>query len=299
MLCGLIMENANVVFFTDNDNGEKLAAVIESLGLTVKKALVSDDKTLLSNFRENYILIFDYTGIEAPDILSFADSLEGGGSRVKFVIMDQAKMENSHVKCSNLCQVEFIARPVDNREFLLLLEKTILVEKYKSIMAAISREAESRMEIFEAVLGPNRKDLFNEKAEKEAFVRMIDFEKKLMEDQLHLNDSIRRIALMRNRDYLVMKERVEAEEMLDDLRRSELLDANKVIEAQESLIDYSTKELYDAKKIIDATENVAELSRVEALELHNELSRLKEENSELLEKISKLMKENIDLKKSH
>lgn len=293
------MENANVLFFTDNDEGEKLAAVIECLGLTVKKVFSLEDNSLLNKYRENYILIFDITGADALTVLSYAESLDGGDNKVKYVIMDQSKMENGHVKTSNLSQVEFIAKPVDNREFLLLLEKTILLEKYKTLMAAISREAETRMEIFEAVLGPNRRDSLDEKAEKEAFVKMIDFEKKLMEEQLHLNDTIRRIALLRNRDYLVLKERVEAEEMLDELRRSELLDANRVIEAQESLIDYSTKELYDAKKIIDATEHVAELSRVEALELHNELTRLKEENIELNKKISLLMKENIELKKTH
>ena len=293
------MENANVLFFTDNDNGEKLAAVIESLGLTVKKVFSLDNRAILNKCRENYILIFDITGADALTVLSYAESLEGGDNRVKYVIMDQSKMENGHVKSSNITRVEFIARPVDNREFLLLLEKTILVEKYKILMSAISREAESRMEILEAVLGPNRNGSFDEKAEKEAFVKMIDFEKKLMEEQLHLNDTIRRIALMRNRDYLVMKERVEAEEMLDELRRSELLDANRVIESQGSLIDYSTRELYDAKKIIDATEHVQELSRVEALELHDELTRLKEENSRLHEKISILIKENIELKKNH
>jgi len=166
-------------------------------------------------------------------------------------------------------------------------------------MSMISKESESRMEIFEAVLCPDRKDSFSDKAEKEAFVKMIDFEKKLMEEQLNLNDTIRRIALMRNRDYLVLKERVEAEEMLDELRRNELLNANKIIEVQEVLIDYSSKELYDAKKIIDATENVAELSRVEALELHNELIRLREEKSDLESKIKLLVDENMELKKRH
>jgi len=299
ILRGLIMENANVVFFTDNDEGEKLAAVIESLGFTVKKVSSLGDRAILNNCRDNYILIFDITGEDPLSVLSYADSIEGGDCRVKYFIMDQLKMEKGHVKSANLAQVEFIAKPVDNREFLLLLEKTILLEKYRNLMAAISRESWARMEIFETVFGPNRRDSFDEKAEKEAFVKMIDFEKKLMEEQLHLNDAIRRIALMRNRDYLALKERVEAEEMLDELRKSELHDANRVIQAQEALIDYSTKELYVAKKIIDASENVAELSRVEALELHNELSSLKEQNSGLLEKISLLMKENIELKKSH
>ena len=67
----------------------------------------------------------------------------------------------------------------------------------------------------------------------------------------------------------------------------------------ERAIDYSTKEFYDAKKIIDATENVAELSRVEALELHEELLQLKKENKELELQIKSIMKENMDLKKRH
>jgi len=293
------MENANVVVFTDNYEGRELAKVIESLGLTVKIVSSFSNISILKNCRENYIIIFDITGLEAADILSLADSIEEGSSRVKFIIMPPEKMENSHVKTSNVTHVEFIASPVDNREFLLLLEKTILVEKYRKLMSLISKESESRMEIFEAVLGPNRRDSFDERAEREAFVKMIDFEKKLMEEQLNLNDTIRRIALMRNRDYLALKERVEAEEMLDELRRNELLNANKIIEAQEALIEYSSKELYDAKKIIDATENVAELSRVEAIELHNGLLRLKEEKRELELKIKSLIDENMELKKRH
>jgi hypothetical protein len=293
------MENANVVVFTDNYEGRELAKVIESLGLTVKLVSTFSNTSILKKCRENYILIFDITGLKTEEILSLADSIEEGSSRVKFIIMPPEKMDNSHVKTSNVTHVEFIASPVDNREFLLLLEKTILVEKYKKLMSMISKESESRMEIFEAVLCPDRKDSFSDKAEKEAFVKMIDFEKKLMEEQLNLNDTIRRIALMRNRDYLVLKERVEAEEMLDELRRNELLNANKIIEVQEVLIDYSSKELYDAKKIIDATENVAELSRVEALELHNELIRLREEKSDLESKIKSLVDENMELKKRH
>lgn len=293
------MENANVIVFTDNYEGRELAKAIESLGLTVKVISSFFQKQVLDNYRDNYILIFNITDLEVSSVLDFAESLEGGSSKVKFIIMEQSKIGTASVKTSNVTHVEFIASPVDKREFLLLLEKTLLVEKYKNLMVLISKESESRLEIFETVLGPCHENYSDDKADKEAFLKMIDFEKKLMKEQLNLNDAIRRIALMRNRDYFLLKERVLAEEMLDTLRQNELMNANKVIEAQEALIDYSAKEFYDARRIIDATNNVAELSRVEALELHEELLLVKKENKELTLKIKSLMDENMELKKRH
>lgn len=293
------MENANVVVFTDNYEGRELAKVIESLGLTVKVVSTFSQKDILVTCRDNYILIFHIEGLEISSILAFVESLEGGSSKVKFVVMDQDKISTVDIKTSNITHVELIASPVDKREFLLLLEKTILVEKYRNLMAFVAKESESRLEVFEAMLKPCYDKCFDGKADKEVFLKMIDFEKKLMEEQLNLNDVIRRIALMRNKDYFFLKERVLAEEMLDVLRQHELLDANKVIEAQEALIDYTAKEFYDARKIIDATNNVAELSRVEALELHGELLRIKKENEELTLRIKSLMDENMELKKRH
>ncbi len=293
------MENANVIVFTDNYEGRELAKAIESLGLTVKVISSFSQKQVLDNYRDNYILIFNITDLEVSSVLDFAESLEGGSSKVKFIIMEQSKIGTANVKTSNVTHVEFIGSPVDKREFLLLLEKTLLVEKYKNLMVLISKESESRLEIFETVLGPCHENYSDDKADKEAFLKMIDFEKKLMKEQLNLNDAIRRIALMRNRDYFLLKERVLAEEMLDTLRQNELMNANKVIEAQEALIDYSAKEFYDARRIIDATNNVAELSRVEALELHEELLLVKKENKELTLKIKSLMDENMELKKRH
>lgn len=293
------MENANVVVFTDNYEGRELAKDIESLGLTVKVVSSFSQKQDLDNYRDNYALIFDITGLEASSVLSFVEAIEGGSGKVKFVIMDQSKIGTVSVKTSDETHVEFIGSPVEKREFLFLLEKTILVEKYRNLISLISKESDSRLEIFKTVFGPCYEDCSDGKVDKEMFLKMIDFEKKLMEEQLNLNNAIRRIALMGNRDYFFLKERVVAEEMLDVLRQHELIDANKVIEAQEALIDYSAKEFYDARKIIDAINNVAELSRVEALELHEELSRIKKENEELTLKIKSLTNENMDLKKRH
>jgi hypothetical protein len=85
-----------------------------------------------------------------------------------------------------------------------------------------------------------------------------------------------------------MKDRIKAEEMLTDLRRKELMDANSVIKAQESLIDFSSLELHEANKIIDAKERVEELGRLEAIGLHQELLTEKEKNQKLAEELQQL-----------
>ena len=178
------MENANVVVFTDNYEGRELAKVIESLGLTVKVVSSFSQRHVLDSYRDNYILIFDITGLEPSEVLAFAESLEGGSSKVKFIIVDPGKIGSANVKTSNVTHVEFISSPVEKREFLLLLEKTILVEKYRNLLALVSQESESRLEVFETVLGPCQGKFSGDNADKEAFLKMIDFDKKLNIDQV-------------------------------------------------------------------------------------------------------------------
>ena len=83
----------------------------------------------------------------------------------------------------------------------------------------------------------------------------------------------------------------KAEEMLADLRRSELMDANSVIKAQESLIDFSSRELHEANRIINAAESVVELGRQEAISLREELADTIKRNKELTEEVGRLKEE--------
>jgi len=196
----------------------------------------------------------------------------------------------------NLMHLELLNRPVNRREFMLLLEKTIIVERYREIMRFISREAETRIEAYEGLMDINRKNVFESDKEKAAFEKILNYEKNLMKEQSNLSTAIRDFTLLRQMDMFNMQDRIKAEEMLSDLRRKELMDAHKVIHAQESVIDYGAKELYDAQKIITAREQVEELSRSEIIELHKEISRLKDHNRQLSEEIKRLVSENKELR---
>ena len=285
------MEQVTIWYLKDNDSGTKLVNAITGLGLTVN--LISGFKLKSANINEEEINIFIYDIVDmSPDLLlSEITKDERLQSFLKFIMIKKGQAKGLMKLNYNMMHLEFLNRPVDRRELLLLLEKSIIVERYREIMKLISRESEQRIEAYEGLMDINRKNVFESEKEKMAFEKILAFEKNLMKEQSNLSCAIRDFTLLRQIDLFDMRDRIKAEEMLAELRRKELIDAHDVIQAQESLIDYSAKELDDAKKIIDAREKVEELSRSETMELHRELARQKELNKRLEGDIARLIDE--------
>jgi len=285
------MEQVTIWYLKDNDSGTKLVNAITGLGLTVN--LISGFKLKSANINEEEINIFIYDIVDiSPDLLlNEITKDERLQSFLKFIMIKKGQVKGLMKLNYNMMHLEFLNRPVDRRELLLLLEKSIIVERYREIMRLISKESEQRIEAYEGLMDINRKNVFESDKEKMAFEKILAFEKNLMKEQSNLSCAIRDFTLLRQIDLFDMRDRIKAEEMLAELRRKELIDAHEVIQAQESVIDYSAKELDDAKKIIDAREKVEELSRSETMELHRELSRQKELNRKLEGDIARLIEE--------
>ncbi|MBP7736937.1 MAG: hypothetical protein KA369_13250 [Spirochaetes bacterium] len=283
------MDKVTVWYLRDNESGIKLVNAITGLGLTVN--LITGYKLHNANIVEDEIniFIFDIIKTEPEQIIKEMTKDERLQSYLKFLMVKKSMVKEITKLNYNLMHLELLNRPVDMREFLLLLEKSIIVERYREIMKFISREAESRIEAYEGLMDINRKNVFESEKEKEAFEKILDFEKNLIQQQTNLSTTIRDFTLLRQMNLFDMRDRIKAEEMLADLRRKELMDARDVITAQESVINYSAKELDDAKKIIDAQEKVEELSRSELINLHKEITRQKELNRQLAEQVDRLL----------
>jgi hypothetical protein len=290
------MEQVTIWYLSDNDSGTKLVNSITGLGLTLNQ--VSGHTLTNANILDDdiNIFIFDIIGIEPGDLIEEMRKDERLQSSLKFLIVKKNQIKNLTNLNYNLLHLEFLNRPVDRREFMLLLEKSIIVERYREIMRFISREAESRIEAYEGLMDINRKNVFSSSNEKAAFEKILAFEKNLMKEQSNLSAAIRDFTLMRQIDMFDMRDRIKAEEMLGELRRKELMDAHDVIHAQESVINYGAKELYDAQKIINAREQVGELSRSELMELHEEILRQKGLNRQMSDEIERLLSEIKDLR---
>ena len=291
------MEQVSVWYLTDNEHGEKLSESIRGLGLTVNllRAVNFDDANVIED--EINIFIIDLQNINPENLMTEMLKWHKLTGFLKFVLFAKKDINNILKMSVNLFHLEYVARPVDKREFLLLLEKSIIVERYRELMKYISQEAEARIETYEGLMDINRKNIFSTDTEKKAFEKILHFEKGLMREQRKLNDAIKEFSVMRQKDLTDMKKRIHAEEMLADLRRKEMLEAREVIEAQESVIDFSSVKLEEAKQILSASEQVAELSRKEAIELHKQLEHEKVVNQNLAEEIERLLLEVDELKK--
>ncbi len=285
------MKSVNIWFMTDNSDGVKLAEAIKDLGLSVNLIKRASFKEANIIIEHTNIFITDIKKKRLPAILSVIRDDPRLNSFLKFVILSKKEIKKAVNASLSIMHIEFISRPVNTREFILLLEKSIIVEKYKEIMKFVSKDSEARIGAFESLMDIARKDIFDSEKEKEAFEKILDYERHLIMEQEKLNKAIKEFTLLRQKDLFDLKNRVKAEEMLMELRRAEMIDAQNVIKAQEAVIDFSAHELHEAGRIIDATERVQELSRKEAMELHEQLKKERGKVKELESEVKRLKEE--------
>jgi hypothetical protein len=290
------MEQITIWYITDNSEGERLGREIEDMGLAINVLAPASfvESSILEN--EINIFIFDITERPAEEVMNLIQGDDRLASFTKFVFATRKDIRKLAGESYNILHVEYVNRPVDRPLFLLLLEKTIIVERYRGIMKYLSRESESRIETFEELLDINRKKIFTDEKGKKSFEKILAYEKDLLSEQIKLNDTLREFALVRRNELFELNDRIRAEEMLSDLKRREILDAHDVIDAQESVIDHSARELSEAREILDASEKVAEYSRNETIEIYDQLVDCQEMLRNLSMEMENLIAENDQLR---
>jgi len=286
------MERADIWYCTDNDKGKEIYETLKLLGLNI--VLVEDKNFSSCNVLPSQINIFiiDLITVEFSEILSMLRKDERLHKFIKYLILFKKQIRKASQLSIDVMHLEILSRPIKKREFSLLLEKSIVVERYKEMLNLFSLEATERIEEYTNLLDINRKESFFDEKEKNIFSKIINFEKHILKEQKELNAAIGNFTRLRQKELFDLKKRIDAEEMLSELKRQELMDAKSVIEAQSAVIEYSSKELQSAEEIIHATEAVQELSRLEAIKLHEELEKEKQKNEELQKKIEMLVKKN-------
>jgi hypothetical protein len=288
------MESVYIWYLTDNDEGIDITDRIKNIGLNVKlinnKAFSNSIKKEIIQDSNINIFIFDFVNLDYDEILSVIRDDQRLQSYQKFIILNKTKIKEALNSSMNFLHTEFLSRPLIKREFILLLEKSLIVEKYREVMKYISKEAEARIGTYENLMDINRRELFVTDEEKEDFKNILNYEKNLLKKHNDLNNAIREYTLLRQKEMFHNKNRIKAEEMLEELRRQELLDANRVIKAQENVIDFSSSKLIEANRIINAKDTVEEFGRQEAVRLHKKIKKLLETNEKQFIKIDDLKK---------
>ncbi len=292
------MEKVTIWYLTDNDKNGPIIDAVKGLGLncTVVHGMNLGQAFIIED--EINLFVFDIIEKSPGDIIGVIEKDRRLHAHVKLLILTEKDLKEVSKRSYNILHLEYLTRPVRKRDFLLLLEKTIVVERYREIMKNVSRDAESRIEAFEGLMDINRISVFESEKEKKIFQEILSHEKNLLKEQMLLNEAIRGFTMIRQSEMFDMKNRIRAEEMLADLRRKELLDAKNVIEAQESVINFSAQQFDETNRILKASESVQELSRSEKIRLLEELDRQREMNRTLSEEVERLLKELDIIRKS-
>jgi len=279
------MTDTEIIYISQQNEENKILSSLIKYGFSTKWVNYKDTKNI--SFPHPCVVVLDIDSNKLSYVLENLLTYKGFDEAIKLILVDNPDIPLSDC---NLKNYDFIMRPVDSVNLSLLIEKTVLVDRYRNMMGLLAKESESRIGILEHIINLRGSGDSDFSTERDLFLKVLDLEKKLLQEQLSLNESIRNIALFRKNEYISMKDRIKAEELLADLRRKELIDARSTISAQENLIDFSSKELHEAKKIIDARESVEELGRLEAIQLHEEIKALKKNIVELEKEIAKLKK---------
>jgi hypothetical protein len=175
------MKDVRIWCLTDNDDGKKLANTIRELGLTVGLLREKNFKAAGIRYGDINVFIIDLLKKELADIAKLIRSNEQMSEGLKFVFLPKRDIKKAVNVTMSLMHIEFISRPVNQREFVLLLEKSVVVERYREMLKIVSSDAESRINTFQSLMDIGRKDIFESEKEKEAFEKILEYEKHLMD----------------------------------------------------------------------------------------------------------------------
>jgi hypothetical protein len=285
---GEIMKSVVIYFITDNQSGENAVIRLKKLGLDVQTPGIEQITKITPDEVKVSLIVVDMENIPVSDCIARLESSTRLHNIAKYIVLDAALISHAIEQRGSSMHTEFIEKPYNPREFALLIEKTIIVEKYRIIMKQLSNEYEKRIEQYENIFHINNRDVIASSEDNDAFHKILDFEKNLIKKQEELNEKLHEFSSFRQKDLLETRNLLFASTMLDRLREKELIDANEVIHAQERVLEYSSNRLGENLKLVEAQEKVVELSRDEAISLHHTIENLMKEKSYLLEENQKL-----------
>ncbi len=244
------MEKVTIWYLTDNENGREIALSIRELGLSLNLIIDSDLQNANISTDARNIFVIDLKDRELSEIISMVKDDGRIEDFLKFVILYKRQIRRATKMSVNLLHIEYISRPLNKNEFVLLLEKSIIVERYREIMRSISKEAENRIEAYENLMNITRKKIFKSEREEKDFAKIVEFERHLREEQERLNGAIERFTLIRQKEMFQMKNGVGAEEMIPDLRKNELGGGENIEHETQEFVDSNENRELNRNKVV-------------------------------------------------
>jgi len=274
------MEKTNIWFFTDNQAGEKIASSVKKLGLAVQVLKKIDFKKINLIEEEINFFIFHLKDVSPQEVLKKIKANNKINKFFKFFFLSKKDIKNLGSLPYNLLHLELISSKIDLGDFLLFLEKAVTLERYREIVKFISKEAESRLNIYESLISIHRKNIFINKKEKKVFEKIRAYEKKGLQEQDKISKNLSKVSSKVKDLTFDLKKRIKTDEIAADLRKKNLQDtktiiADALIDAQQTILNLSAREVKSAEFLKITAEKKLKETKKELRKVKQELKEKK------------------------
>jgi hypothetical protein len=181
-----------VWYLSNNETGEKLFSQIKKLGIQADYFDISEISNIVPLQEDVNVFVFDLVDLQTDFILDIVVQDERFKNSLKLCLLSKKQISEFHSKSYSSCKLELLQRPADNEMFLVLLEKSLLVELYRSELHSVSF-SNSKVYSFEGIMEINRKQPFKANAESLSFDSIIEFQSHFQEEQAKLKKEIKKM----------------------------------------------------------------------------------------------------------
>lgn len=249
------MENLRILIITDNTEGKRIARELKELETKVIETKINKILLAKKKEEETVLLIINLDEFSIEKIISELKKQQIPDNWLKFIFLKSKILKDVSHGEFNIYHLEFLQRPVRFSEFLLLVEKSILTEKFKLMLKEVSVELKDKGEAMENLYHVMRKKLFDKNANSaDIFDKIIKMQKKLDDKTYKMQKSIQKFSMHRQKNLIV-----ENSEQPENILESIL--PHKSPKNKEVLKDLHDSNINMEEALIDAQNRIIELEK--------------------------------------
>ena len=187
------MDNIMKVWYlSNNETGKKLFSQIENLRIQADYFDISEISNIAPSQEHTNVFILDFVDLQTDFILDIVTKDERFKNSFKLCLLSKKQIGEFNSMSYNSFKLELLQRPVDPETFLLLLEKSLLVELYRSVLHSDPLR-DSKVYSFEGIMEINRKQPFKANFENLGFNSILDFQNRVQQEQAQLKKKIKKM----------------------------------------------------------------------------------------------------------
>ncbi len=260
------MEGIKVFIVTDNNEGKRITEGFRELDTQVEE-FASFKRISKIDTQKYYValLIVHLDDMNLTKTIRDLEKVSSNASMLKFVFLRRNTMKQLDAENYNILHLEFLLRPVRLSEFFLLMEKSIMAERFKTMLQESSKNLKDKGDGVEYLFEVFRKKMLEEKgSSNEIFEKILHLQQKMNEETDRTQRNMNLFSRVKQKN-LYVEDQILIEELLGPILPLEQIknqDKLKAIEnLQDSNIDLEEALIAAQSKILDLQYEVESLKK--------------------------------------